>query len=68
MCKQPGLNVIKLEFILRLKIKRDDWLLADKCLQAANHCAVLKFYNLEAWEKISLEPGDQTAELYDRCE
>ena len=24
----PGLEVIKLEFILRLKIKRNDWLLA----------------------------------------
>ena len=50
-----GLEVIKLEFILRLKIKRNDWLFADTCPQAANHCAyfesepVLKFYNLEAW-------------------
>ena len=26
---QPGLEVIKLEFILRLKIKRNDWLLAS---------------------------------------
>ena len=25
----PGLEVIKLELILRLKIKRNDWLLAD---------------------------------------
>ena len=39
----------KLEFILRLKIKRND------LLQAASHCAyfefetVLKFYNLKAW-------------------
>ena len=29
---------------------------------------VLKFYNLEAREKIAQEPGDQTAELYDRSE
>ena len=36
----PGLEVIKLEFILRLKIKRNDWLLADKRPQAANHCAL----------------------------
>ena len=36
----PGLEVIKLEFILRLKIKCDDWLLADTCSQAANHCAL----------------------------
>ena len=36
----PGLEVIKLEFILRLKIKRNDWLLADTCPQAANHCAL----------------------------
>ena len=28
--KRPGLEVIKLEFILRLKIKRNDWLLATK--------------------------------------
>ena len=37
---QPGLEVIKLESILRLKIKRTDWLLADTCPQAANHCAL----------------------------
>ena len=36
--KTPGLEVIKLEFILRLKIKRNDWLLVDTCPQAANHC------------------------------
>ena len=48
------LEVIKLEYILKLTIKRNDWLLADMCLQAANHCAFfkfeneLKFYNLEA--------------------
>ena len=36
----PCLVVIKLEFILRLKIKRNDWLLADTCPQAANHCAL----------------------------
>ena len=37
----PGLEVIKLEYILRIKIKRYDWLLADMCPQAANHCAFL---------------------------
>ena len=26
----PGLEVIKLEYSLRLKIKHNDWLLADK--------------------------------------
>ena len=36
----PGLDVIKLEYSLRLKIKRNDWLLADMCPQAANHCAL----------------------------
>ena len=35
-----GLKVIKLEYILRLKIKRNDWLIADMCLQAANHYAL----------------------------
>ena len=33
----PGLEVIKLEFILKLKVKHNEWLLADKCPQAANH-------------------------------
>ena len=37
---RPDLEVIKLEFILKLKIKHNDWLLADTCLQAANHCAL----------------------------
>ena len=36
----PGLEVIKLDFILRIKIKRNDWLLADTCPQAANHCTL----------------------------
>ena len=38
--KEQSLEVIKLEFILRLKIKRNDLLLADTCPQAANHCAL----------------------------
>ena len=38
--KRPGLEVVKLEFILKLKIKHNDWLLADTCPQAANHCAL----------------------------
>ena len=56
MYVSSGLEVIKLELILKLKIKRNDWLLADTCLQAANLCrlyfefeTVLKFYNLNAW-------------------
>ena len=36
----PGLEFIKLEFILKLKIKPNDWLLADTCLQAANQCVL----------------------------
>ena len=32
----PGPEVRKLEYSLRLKIKRNDWLLADMCPQAAN--------------------------------
>ena len=36
----PGLEVIKLKYSLKLKIKRIDWLLADTCPQAANHCAL----------------------------
>ena len=55
----PGPEVIKLEFILRLKIKHNDWLLVDTCL--LTHVrkqpiialyfefeTVLKFYNLGA--------------------
>ena len=38
--RPPGLEIIKLEYSLRLKIKRNDWLLADMCPQAANHCAL----------------------------
>ena len=33
----PGLEVIKLEYSLRLKIKHNDWLVVDTCPQAANH-------------------------------
>ena len=36
----PGLEVIKFEYSLRLEIKRNDWLLADMCPQAASHCAL----------------------------
>ena len=32
--ERTGLEVIKLEFILKLKIKRNDWLLADMCPQS----------------------------------
>ena len=48
-----GIEVIKLEFILRLKIKRNDWLLADTCqrqqiIALYIECeTVLRFYNLE---------------------
>ena len=35
-----GLEIIKIENSLKLKIKRNDWLLGDICLQAANHCAL----------------------------
>ena len=36
----PGREVIKREYGLRLKIKRNDWLLSDTCPQAANHCTL----------------------------
>ena len=36
----PGLEVIKLEYSLSLIRKGNDWLLADTCPQAANHCAL----------------------------
>ena len=50
----PGLEVIKLEFILKLKIKRNDCLLADTCRKQPiivlyfEFETVRKFYNLEA--------------------
>ena len=37
---KPGLEVIKLEYNLKLKMKRNDWLLADTCPQAATNCAL----------------------------
>ena len=37
---EPGHEIIKPQFSLRLKIKCNDWLLADTCPQAANHCAL----------------------------
>ena len=39
--ERAGLEVITLEYSLKLKIKRNDWLLTDMCPQAANHCAFL---------------------------
>ena len=33
----PGLEVIKLEYSLKLIIKHNDWLLSNTCPQAANH-------------------------------
>ena len=50
----PGLEVIKLEFILRLKIKNNDWLFATRVRKQSiiplyfEFETVLKFYNLEA--------------------
>ena len=35
-----GLEVIKLGYSIGLKIKRNDWLLADMCPQGANHYAL----------------------------
>ena len=36
----PGLEAIKLKYILKLKIKPNGWLLADTCLHVANHWAL----------------------------
>ena len=35
-----GQEVIKLEYILKLKIKQTDWLLPSTCSEAANQCAL----------------------------
>ena len=45
----PGLEVIKLEFILKLKIKSNDWLLAANIELNFGFETLLKFYNLGAW-------------------
>ena len=50
------LKVIKLEYILKLRIKRNDWLLADTCRVCKQQIIALyfelenelKFYNFEA--------------------
>ena len=38
--ERSSLEVIKLEYSLKLKIKHSDWLLADTCTQAASHWAL----------------------------
>ena len=43
LCGTPGLEVIELEYSLKLKVKRNDWLLADACPHAANYCALFWF-------------------------
>ena len=54
---EAGLEGIKLEFILKLKIKRNVLLLVDTCPQATNRCAlfrveiVLQFYDLQSSTK-----------------
>ena len=45
---RSGLEVIKLVFILKLKIKRNDWLLADTCPKTANHCAYFELEKAKA--------------------
>ena len=52
IAQMTGLEVIKLEYSLRLKIKSNDWLLADTCPQAANHCALFRVEN-----KLTSRPG-----------
>ena len=37
---RPGPKVLKLEYSLKLKIMSNDWLFADMCPQATNHCAL----------------------------
>ena len=50
----PGLEVIKLDFNLKLKMMRNDWLLAERVRKQPivalyfEFESVLKFYNLEA--------------------
>ena len=39
-CAGPGPEVIVLEYSLKLKIKRNNWMFAHTCPQTANHCAL----------------------------
>ena len=63
MCS-PGLDVIKLEFILRLKIKRNDWLLADTCVSAISQS--LRFILSLRMNScfISSRPGPKVIKLF----
>ena len=47
MTSGPGPKVVKLEFILRLKVKRNDWLLADTCPQAAKQPIIALYFEFE---------------------
>ena len=58
----PGLKVIKLEYILRLKIKRNDWLIVDTCPQAANHYALFLSLRMNS-SFINLRPGGWLSQL-----
>ena len=53
-----GLEVIKLEYNLKLKIKRNDWLLADTCRQATNNCALFEFENEHTFYNLEARPRD----------
>ena len=46
MLVNPGLEVIKLENSLKLKIKHNDWLLVDTYPQAVNHCALFTIFSV----------------------
>ena len=65
--EQSGLEVFKLEFILKLKVKRNDWLLADKQPIIELYFefeTVFKFYNLESslqWSVLSFRRLCHTA-------
>ena len=52
---RTGLEVIKLEFILKLKIKRNDWLLAYTCPQAANQIQIQYKYKLKSINALYFE-------------
>ena len=57
-----GLKVIKLEFILKLKIKHSGWLLAYTCRQAANHCTYILSLRMNL-SFINSGPGNATIKI-----
>ena len=60
ICRIPALEVVKLQFILKLKIKRNDWLLADASNQSMRFILSLRLYS----SFITSRPGPEVIKLF----